>query len=269
MTNDEKVGTSNDPSPSKSPQKGGFAAGGGASQRGLWVGLFAKHWTPGATKTRLAASIGPEAAAAVSHAFVETTLERVGGLRQGVTERVLAFTPCDQAEAFESLVASHSGDWRCEPQAEGDLGQRMQSFFADALGQAACALLIGSDSPHLPLEAVTEAAAWLNEPAGGDRLVLGPTEDGGYWLIGVRGSLPPIFDRMPWSREELLTETVSRLVEAGRIEGRDYRLIEPWYDVDEADDLQRMRRELRGDDPALNDLADRLDALLGPLDETH
>lgn len=266
--NAEKVGTTARQDSEGSPLEGGARAVGQDSRRGVRIGLFAKHWTPGATKTRLAAAIGPEKAAAVSRVFIEATLERVGRLHEGVADRVLAFTPREQARAFESLLADHAGAWLGEPQAEGDLGQRMRSFFEDALKRVDSALLIGSDSPHLHVEALAGAIAWLNEPSAGDRLVLGPTDDGGYWLIGVRGSLPPIFDGMPWSREELLDRTVSRLDAEGWLEGRDYRLIEPWYDVDEIDDLRRMRRELRGADPALNDLAERLDALLGPLDES-
>ncbi len=254
--------------PSKHPLKGGISPPAPAPANGARIGLFAKHWTPGATKTRLAASVGHDLAAAVSHAFVETTLERVGRLDQGVVDRTLAYTPQKQAPAFESLLAVKQGAWRSEPQAEGDLGERMRCFFVKALETASSALLIGSDSPHLPLEAVGEAITWLNEPTPTGRLVLGPTEDGGYWLIGVRGELPPIFDGMPWSGETLLTVTRDRLHAAGWEAGRDYRLIDPWYDVDEADDLQRMRRELRGHDPALDRLADRLDTLLGPLDET-
>ncbi|QDT69409.1 hypothetical protein MalM25_23460 [Planctomycetes bacterium MalM25] len=263
----EKVGMSDPPNRQDAPPTGGFSAAGGPVAGGAALGVFAKHWTPGMTKTRLAASIGPERAAAVSRAFVETTLDRLAWLVDGVSERTVVFTPAAHAASFTSLTAIGTGSWRATPQGDGDLGERMRGYFIDALGQSPCALLVGSDSPHLPVEAVAAAIGWLNEPDADRRLVLGPSEDGGYWLIGVRGELPPVFDRMPWSNERLLEQTLLRLGEAGWREGRDYRLVDPWYDVDEADDLKRMRRELRGEDDALNRLADRLDELLGSNDD--
>lgn len=249
------------------PPEGGFSVAGGPAPVGAQLGVFAKHWTPGATKTRLAATVGDETAAAVSRAFLETTLERLSRLRDGVADRVIAYTPPSEAQAFAALGAVRTGVWRETPQHEGDLGERMRAHFGEALKRSQSALLLGLDSPHLPLEEVAAAIVWLNEPGADRRLVLGPTEDGGYWLIGARGELPPIFGRMPWSGERLLHETLQRLSQAAWSEGRDYRLVDPWYDVDEADDLRRMRRELRGEDPTLNRLADRLDELLGSHDD--
>lgn len=250
--------TTPEPTPTP-PPKGGFSVPADGPKQGVTLGVFAKHWTPGTTKTRLAASIGPDAAAAASRCFVETILTRLATLR--ADDHLLAFSPAEQADAFAALPAVAGGPWRCEPQATGSLGNRMAAFFDRASGAA---LLVGSDSPDMPLGAVRDAIDWLSKPTDRGRLVLGPTSDGGYWLIGVRGVLPPIFTDMPWSDESLLEVTKERLTAAGWHEGTDYRFVEPWYDVDEADDLLRLREGLPDGDAPLLRLADQLDALLGP-----
>lgn len=135
----------------------------------------------------------------------------------------------------------------------------MAAFFQGATGAA---VLVGSDSPDMPLSAVREAIDWLQEPGVDRRTVLGPTSDGGYWLIGVHGDLPPIFADMPWSETSLLATTKARLDDAGWMQGTDYRLLQPWYDVDEADDLARLRQGLPDGDLHLLALAKQLDALL-------
>lgn len=238
---------------------------GGSRPKSLTIGVFAKHWTPGKTKTRLAASIGTEASAEVSRRFLIATLERLRDDRLGEARHVVVYTPACEGEAFASLHGVASGDWHHEPQSEGTLGERMRCFFEEALQQGSAALLVGTDSPDLPLQAVAEGMRWLSNGDGhSSRLVLGPTDDGGYWLIGARGKLPPIFDEMPWSQPTLMQATVERLDESGWREGDDYCLLSPWYDVDEAADLDRLRSGLRQGDPALKRLADELDALLGP-----
>lgn len=232
--------------------------------RRLTVGVFAKHWTPGATKTRLAASIGDESAAKVSRCLSLATLERLSDTRLEANRRVVAHTPSDSRQQFADLVAELNSDWQLSTQADGDLGDRMRSFLDAALKQGSAVLLFGTDSPDMPLDSVIEAAEWLMSGPEGRKLVLGPTDDGGYWCIGARGCLPPIFDEMPWSQPELLRTTLDRLGSAGWCEGTDYRMLAPWYDVDEAADLRRLRDGLRQGDRVLQGLADEIDALLGP-----
>lgn len=243
----------------------GGGEGLGPPERGVCgLGVFAKHWTPGQTKTRLAASIGIGAAADVSRQLLQTTLERLSKLRMPGLTRQLAYSPADRGPEFEALIAGVGGGWCAAAQSLGDLGTRMKLHFESALREAGSAVLVGSDSPHLPLEAVVEAIDWLSDPSAERRLVLGPTTDGGYWLIGAAGPLPPIFDAMPWSDPALLQATLDRLAEAGWREGADYRLLPRWYDVDDEHDLARLRAELPGGDAELVRLATRLDELLGP-----
>jgi glycosyltransferase A (GT-A) superfamily protein (DUF2064 family) len=93
------------------------------------LGMFAKYWEPGSVKTRLAAAIGDEAASSLYRRFVLTLLSRFEGIGQ---RRVLAYTPPERRAEFESLVAD---GWLLAAQGDGDLGQRMQHYFAEAFRQ--------------------------------------------------------------------------------------------------------------------------------------
>ena len=138
-----------------------------------------------------------------------------------------------KGQAFETLPQVVAGDWELALQPDLPLlGERMRWFFETARSEGApVAILVGSDSPDLPLDAIRKAADWLRSPGPPNRLVLGPSTDGGYWLIGGRGEMPPVFEGLPWSTPELLRATLQRLEEAGWWEGEDYLLIDQWYDV--------------------------------------
>ena len=210
------------------------------------LGIFAKHWQPGAVKTRLAASIGDEAAAALHRCFVQTLLSRF----QSIADRqVLCFTPADSAESFRQL---NLGCWTLQPQASGDLGTRMQHYFSNALSanNPPRTVLIGSDSPDLPLEYLDESFDKLREFP----VVLGPTTDGGYYLIGLSHSVPPIFDNISWSTPEVWPQTVARLTAAGI----PYHIPPQWYDVDDLSGLRRLYNSLGPTNP----LRDSISSLL-------
>ena len=110
-------------------------------------------------------------------------------------------------------------------------------------------VLIGTDSPTLPLGSLRQAAAWLSGAAPADA-VIGPALDGGYYLIGVRRALPSLFQPgIAWSTEQVLPETLRRLCALGR-EGLAVRLLPPFYDVDTPSDLVQLAADLsmvRGD----------------------
>jgi rSAM/selenodomain-associated transferase 1 len=203
------------------------------------LAMFAKHWQPGAVKTRLAARWGEQRASQLYLAFLETLVARMGGMGD---ERWLVFTPLAARAAFKELVPA---GWTLRQQSSGDLGQRMAALFADAFDHGAdrC-VLIGSDSPTLPPAHVKRAFEALEHVP----VVLGPARDGGYCLIGARGSVPPIFEEIDWSTSRVLDQTVARLRSAGVA----FELLSPWYDVDTPEDVERLREDLRraGDDLA-------------------
>jgi rSAM/selenodomain-associated transferase 1 len=209
-------------------------------------GLFAKYWQPGQVKTRLAATEGPQRAAELYKAFLQTSLERFAEVD---ARRVLGFTPRDRGDEFGELAGA---SWHLEPQSQGDLGRRMRDYFTSALAAGFQeVLLVGSDSPTLPLERIDQAFAALKNKD----VVLGPTQDGGYYLVGAARRVPDIFENMPWSTSHLWRRTVDRL-RAGEI---GFCSLEPWYDVDDRTTLNRLRVELcRPDtaDSALRALSD-------------
>lgn len=195
-------------------------------------GIFAKYWEPGQTKTRLGAAIGYEEAAWIARAFIDCLLWR---FRKTGDRRVLAITPPESIDIFKSLLGND--DWIVAPQSEGDLGARMRDYFQSALAAGANrVVLLGSDSPTLPLDHVE----WAFEMLATKPVVLGPTRDGGYYLVGIAGEVPPIFEEIGWSTEAVFEQTAERL----RSAGLEFGCLPEWYDVDEAHDLERLRREL-------------------------
>ena len=191
----------------------------------MGLGVFARAPVPGATKTRLARALGEggdEAAARLHRAFLRDLLERLTPLG-----RVVLFVAGDPAHpAFRAAERDHGVILR--PQRAGDLGQRMAGALDELLAESGRAFVVGSDLPTLPARIVRATAA---HPA---EVVLTPARDGGYVLVG--GSRVPCFDGVPWSVPTTLRETLRVNPGAG--------LTEPWYDVDDGDDLELLRLHL-------------------------
>lgn len=194
------------------------------------LGLFAKHPVAGQVKTRLASATSPEWAARVAAAFLYDAVERLARIP---ARRVLAFAPDDAGPA---LVDAVSDLFTLVPQGPGNLGQRMARFFtAQVEAGAPATVLLGTDSPTVPLDYVERAFAELET----SDVVLGPAADGGYYVIGCSSRVPPIFDGVAWSSAGVLAETVARLPAPWRL-----ALLPPWYDVDTLDDWQVLRGHL-------------------------
>src|SRR5437773_5455309 len=182
------------------------------------LGVLATQPLPGLVKTRLAAETSPQWAARVSAAFLTDSLDRLAGID---AHRILVYAPREAEEFFSGLAR---GRFTLMPQAEGDLGQRMAAFFFgagvpklefgnetnfrnEARGSAIKAVLVGLDSPTLPLSYIEEAFAKLEQAD----VILGPATDGGYYLLGCAGRVPPIFENITWSGPTVLEETVTLL----------------------------------------------------------
>ncbi len=202
------------------------------------LGIFAKHWTPGAVKTRLAAAVGSQLAAAFHRACVESLLIRLADVAD---QRVLAVTPPGSVPEFRRIAGPA---WRVIAQADGDLGTRMADFFTAAFRDGSHqVVLIGSDSPSLPRAYLARAFELLPDYP----VVLGPADDGGYYLVGAAGRVPPMFTGIAWSTAAVFSQTVDRLEQAGW----PFAVLPGWYDVDEVPSLLRLRQELE-QDPALD-----------------
>jgi rSAM/selenodomain-associated transferase 1 len=189
--------------------------------------IFVKYPAPGKVKTRLGAQIGYRLAADLYHLFIDQTLEIA---RRAEADNIyIAYEPKERSDDFEKLVPD---GFNCFPQHGQDLGQRMLNAFEYVLNQNSNKVIIlGSDSPTLPVHIVKDAFTRL---AAFD-LVLGPAEDGGYYLIGVKRPYQGIFDNIEWSSPSVLQNTLERASELGI----HYSLLPQWYDVDTLADLRR------------------------------
>ncbi len=195
--------------------------------------LFLKVPRLGQVKTRLAKRIGDAAALDAYRCVLETVLRTV----RHFEEVELRFTP---EEGENELKPWLRPSWRAKPQGSGDLGARLLRAFSEAFaGGASRVVVIGSDCPYLTQTDIADA--W--ERLRSNDLVLGPSLDGGYWLIGLRQLVPELFQGIRWGTETVLSQT--RHV-AERL-GLRYSLLRPLSDVDTADDwhafLQSSSRE--------------------------
>jgi len=196
------------------------------------LGMFAKYWKPGAVKTRLAARIGAQPAADLHRAFVHSLAVR---FKQHGDQRQICYAPASAAEAFRQTAGNA---WDVAPQVAGDLGARMEAFFDLAFESGASrVVLIGSDSPSMPSGFIDQAFEQLRTHP----VVIGPAEDGGYYLIGAAGETPPVFKGIAWSSGEVWKQTVAALRRAGI----GYASLPMWYDVDEWPDLQRLASSMQ------------------------
>ncbi len=165
--------------------------------------IFIKNPALGKVKTRLAATIGDEAALAVYHK-----------LSQRAREVALALDV--PRHLFYSDFIDHNDDWDNtlfikKQQAGADLGERMHLAFVNTLHTSHKAVIIGSDCPLLTPEIVQLALDQLDEHP----FVLGPALDGGYYLLGMRKPSPELFENMEWSTEDVAKITLERMAESG------------------------------------------------------
>jgi uncharacterized protein len=183
--------------------------------------IFAKPPVAGQVKTRLASASDPHFAAAVAQALLEDTIDMA--LRVSEAQVVLSVT-----EPFELPQFAEVPQWR---QPEGDLGVRVEASLQRALLHSPYAIALGADTPGLP-SAVVEAAI---DQLGHADSVLGPTEDGGYYFLGVKQCPPGLLGGIRWSHPTTLADTVQQLKNFGQ----SHALAEPWFDLDTMEDLLR------------------------------
>jgi hypothetical protein len=195
--------------------------------------IMAKAPEAGQVKTRLCPPLSPAGAAELYRCFL---LDKIAQARQvtGV-EPVLAYAPAQAAAVFEALAPG----FNLLAQRGADLTARLVAV-CDELFRDGCdaAILIDSDTPTLPTARLERAVADMKE--GGCDLVLGESEDGGYYLIGLRRPHPELFEGMRWSTATVLEETLRR----ARALGLSATRLSAWYDVDTAADLVRLQADL-------------------------
>ncbi len=188
--------------------------------------LFLKAPRRGYVKTRLAHSIGPERALATYRALVEGQW-----LRLPKRERIeVHFTPSDaEFEMRQWLGHEHN----FYPQSEGELGARLKLSVQGAFERGATTVFcIGGDCPELNQKHFEQASAALNIDCD---VVFGPSEDGGYYLIGLNSPHPELFQDIPWSTRNTLDASLKQAAKLGL----QVKLLETLYDIDEIAEMHR------------------------------
>ncbi|HYP54509.1 MAG TPA: TIGR04282 family arsenosugar biosynthesis glycosyltransferase [Pyrinomonadaceae bacterium] len=205
------------------------------------LGVVAKAPAAGRVKTRLAPPLTPEEAAALGLCFLRDACANVAGVAADADAAgVAVYTPAEALSFFEEILPR---GFYTLPQRGDSLAERLtratEELFAAGF---ASVCLINSDSPTLPPALLRSAALALARP--GDRVVLGPADDGGYYLVGLKRAHPSLFENIEWSTPRVLAQTIGR----ARSIGLEVELLPRWYDVDDAASLARLVRELFGGD---------------------
>jgi rSAM/selenodomain-associated transferase 1 len=164
--------------------------------------IFTRYPQPGKTKTRMIPLLGPEGAANLQRQMTESTINQVKKLKINYSLSVEVYFAGGDLQLMESWLGY---DINYRPQSEGDLGMRMASAFADSFATGMTeVIIIGTDCPDLNTEIIVKGFQLLKQ----NDLVLGPAQDGGYYLIGLRRLIPELFVGINWSTAEVRQQTV-------------------------------------------------------------
>ena len=201
------------------------------------IAVMAKAPRIGAAKTRLVPPLSGEEAAGLSACFIRDAAENIAAAaQQAAIEGYIAYSPTGAAAEFTPLLGEGT---RLLPPRHSGLGASLYDAAEDLLAMGyGSACLVNSDSPTLPTSLLVDAARALSLP--GDRIVLGPAEDGGYYLIGVKRAHARLFDEIAWSTPLVFAQTVERVREIGL----EPVVLPKWYDVDDIESLRRLNAEL-------------------------
>ncbi|MBB5338137.1 TIGR04282 family arsenosugar biosynthesis glycosyltransferase [Tunturiibacter gelidoferens] len=204
------------------------------------LAVMAKAPRAGKVKTRLSPPLTPEQAADLNICFLKDTAENIASASvPGGAVGVISYTPAGDEGLFDNLLPV---DFTLIPQRGDGFGERL---FATAQDLLSCGYgsvcLIDSDSPTVPVAAFEQAIAELQRE--GDRIVIGPAMDGGYYLIGLKRAHPELFAEITWSTPSVLSETVA----AAKKADIEVVVLPLWYDVDDGETLELLTAELLGD----------------------
>ncbi len=201
------------------------------------IAVMAKASAPGRTKTRLVPPLTFDEAAALNTAFLKDTADNLmlAG-RHAPIAGYAAYAPPGSEGFFRGILPPAIGLIDASMPHFGDcLFRTIQEIFARGHGSA---VVLNSDSPTLPTAFLVETADMLTRP--GERAVLGPSSDGGYYLLGLQTAHRRLFEDIAWSTEHVAGETLER----ARDIGLDVYMLPVWYDVDDIEGLRRLAGEV-------------------------
>ena len=203
------------------------------------LAVMTKAPRAGQVKTRLVPPLSPEEAAQLNVCFLRDTATAIARACSTTARGVGVYTPIGAEAVYIDILP---GDFELLPQRGDGFGDRLSFATADLFQCGfASVCLIDSDSPTVSADVYAEAVEMLSQP--GDRVVLGPSDDGGYYLIGLKESRRELFERIDWSTERVLEQTKQRARELSL----DVSLLSTGYDVDDAATLCRLCDELLSD----------------------
>jgi rSAM/selenodomain-associated transferase 1 len=209
-----------------------------ATRAGLCaLAVMAKAPRSGKVKTRLAPPLTLDQSAAINICFLRDTTENIAAVAaSGSAAGIVSYTPVGDEALFDTLLPA---DFALTSQRGEGYGERLLATAEDLL---ACGYgsvcLIDSDSPTVPAAAFEQAVAELAKP--GDRIILGPAHDGGYYLIGLKHPYPELFANITWSTSTVFAETIA----AAKAANLEAVILPLWYDVDDAATLDILTAEL-------------------------
>jgi rSAM/selenodomain-associated transferase 1 len=197
--------------------------------------VFVKDPIPGRVKTRLTPRITPDEAAKLYKAFTLDIISNARKLkRNSVNNITVAYTPVGAEKAFRKLVKQPTNFL---PQKGKNLGERMKNAFKQSFAEGAKrVVIIGTDSPTLPVPYIQKAFDILKKIP----IVIGPTFDGGYYLVGLSGLNDDIFDGIEWGTSRVFDQTLTRIKSLNT----QVYVLPPWYDVDTSEDLEFLKSHL-------------------------
>jgi uncharacterized protein len=213
---------------------------GGQASRGLCaLAVMTKAPQAGRVKTRLTPPLSPDEAAALNICFLRDTAAAIAGTADGErAQGVGVYTPIGAEAAYADILPD---DFVLVPQRGEAFGERLCAATEDLLQLGFTSVcLIDSDSPTVPVHAYARATEYLEGKT--DSVVLGPSDDGGYYLIGLKKLHRQLFEGIDWSTDRVLEQTIAA---AGAI-GLPVNLLPTWYDVDDQGTLARLCHELFG-----------------------
>jgi rSAM/selenodomain-associated transferase 1 len=206
------------------------------------IAVMAKASIRGRAKTRLIPTLTPEQATDLNTSFLRDVADNLiaASALANITAH-MAYAPAGSAPFFKSILPDSIGLIETVKPTLGECLLHAARTLLDAGSTSVC--LLNSDSPTLPVAYLVAAATVLAVP--GDRVVLGPSTDGGYYLIGIKQAHAGLFDGIDWSTERVFRQTVARAGELGLA----VHELPTWYDVDDAASLGTLIGELFGGRP--------------------
>jgi rSAM/selenodomain-associated transferase 1 len=202
------------------------------------IGIICKAPQPGRAKTRLATAIGEVAASELSACFLRDVAAAIEAVPEALGRRGYGvYAPAGAEHIMRELLPAGFG---LLLQVGDDLGHVLIGAARAFLAEHDCVLLVNGDSPTLPARFLVQAMETLREP--GDRMVLGPASDGGYYLIGLKRPHRHLFTQIAWGTETVARSTCERAAEIGLT----MALLPEWYDIDDIETLGWLKDELAG-----------------------